>query len=316
MTQNDVKKTGRTRRRDTSPKQRQRAYQRMRHRKRMQVLFYILAFLAVLVTAVVLCVIFLFQIRTIEVSGTSRYTVSQITAASGVKQGTNWFQVNTDTTAKNVEKACPYLTEVAVSRQLPSKVIIQVKEGKPSGAVLWNGKYILMDKNGRVMVISDSVPSNVPVIKGLTVQSAELGSVVSFADNQRSSIYRQVTQAIVDTGFSGTTAIDVSDIYNISVACTTKNSRILTIKLGNSTYLQKKFRFAKATIDQHLSGEQGTFDVSSVSKEKSVTWFTPSSAAASSTASQKSASSAASSSASSAASQTQQQSGVSQESSG
>lgn len=291
---NDVNNRGRPCR-HMSAGQWQRAYNRMRHRKRMKVLFYIIAFLAVIVTAVILCFVFVFRIQSVVVDGKSRYPTGQIMSVSGVKKGQNLFSVDTSSAAKKVGSACPYLTEVSVNRRLPCKVVISVKEGTPSGSVQWNGKYIMMDHTGRVMEVLSSKPSSVPVVKGLEINSAQVGGSAVFKDSQKSGLYQQVAKAISDNSFANVTVIDVSDMYDLSVTCRTTTGKSLQIKLGNSTYLGKKFRFAKATMAQHLSGEAGVFNVSSVSKEKSITWFTPASVASSASA----ASSASSSSASS-----------------
>lgn len=271
--------------RQMSAGQRQRAYNRMRSRKRLQVLFYIVVFLIVIATAVVLCLTVLFKIQSVEVEGKSRYSQQQITSACGISTGENLFLADVGDAAGKVKQACPYLGTVTVSRRLPAKILIQVQETSVAGAVVWNNKYVYLDSSGKVLEISSAAPVSVPTVKGLDITAAKVGSAVTYKDTKKSALFQQIAQAVQTAGFTGVTSINVADEYNLSVTCKTKSSKVLTIRLGNSTYLEKKFRFAKATIDQHLSAEQGTFDVSSVGKEKSITWFTPASSAVSSAAS-------------------------------
>lgn len=284
--------------RQVSAGQRQRAYNRMRRRKRMQVLFYIVVFLVVIITAVVLCLTVLFKIQSVEVEGKSRYSQEQITSVCGISPGKNLFLADVNGAAKKVSQACPYLGSVSVSRRLPAKILIQVKESAVAGAVAWNSKYVYLDSAGKVLEISASPPTTGPITKGLDVTSAKVGGTVVYKNAPKSALFQQIAAAVQNTGFTGVTTIDVTDEYHLRVTCKIKSGKVLTINLGNSNYLEKKFRFTKATIDQHLSAEQGTFDVSSVGKEKSITWFTPASSAASS-AVRSSASSAQSSSSSS-----------------
>ncbi|WOC31505.1 MULTISPECIES: cell division protein FtsQ/DivIB [Caproicibacterium] len=278
-------KQGRQAPRRTSAGQRQRAYTRQRRRKRMQLLFYAAVFLVVVATAVVLCLTVLFKIQAVEVEGKSRYPQEQITAACGISTGENLFLADVGDAADKVKQACPYLGKVTVSRRLPAKIVIQVQESAVAGAAVWNGKYVYLDASGKVLEITAAAPADSPIVKGLDIQNAAVGHSVTYKNKQKSSLFGQIAQAVQDTGFTGVRGIDVSSEYQLRVTCKTKAGKTLTIVLGNATYLEKKFRFAKATIEQHLSDEQGTFDVSTVSKEKSITWFTPASSAASAAAS-------------------------------
>jgi hypothetical protein len=189
------------------------------------------------------------------------------------------FTAKVDSAAEQVKRACPYLGEVTVSRSLPAKIVISVKEATVSGAVAWNGKYVLLDSSGKVLELSTAAPSAVPAVKGLGVISAKAGEQVQYKDAKHSKLFQEIAGAAKTAGLTGLTVIDVTDEYNLCITCKGKAGSKLTVKLGNAAYLEKKFRFAKATIDQHLSGENGTFDVSSVGREKSITWFTPASSA-------------------------------------
>lgn len=268
--------------RQVSAGQRQRAYNRMRHRKRMQVLFYIVIFLIVIITAVTLSISILFKIQSIEVEGKSRYTVQQITQSCGITTGQNLITAKVKGAADKIKRACPYLGEVTVKRCLPAKIVIKVQEATASGAVVWNNRYVLLDSSGKVLEISKTAPASIPTVKGLTVVSAKVGNQVAYKDTERSALFQQIAAAVKVSGMTGVHSIDVTNEYDLNLSCSTVGGGFLTVKLGNSTYLEKKLRFVKATIGQHLSGEYGTFDVSSVGKEKSVTWFTPASSASSS----------------------------------
>lgn len=257
-----------------SASQRQRAYKRMRRQKRRQLLFYILAFLAVVIVAIVLCLTVLFKITSIEVSGTTRYKAADIIQTSGLHKGENLFLVDTNDAEQKIQKNFPYLSEVKVSRRLPARVTIAVKDASVACVADWNGKFLLLDSTGKVLEIATQASGDVPVCKGLKVKSATVGNTVSLSDQNQLKLFSQVAQAVKDSSLSTTTSIDISDPYDLKVICKNKAGNQMTLKLGNSNYLSKKLRFAKATLDQKLSDSQaGTFDLSLVTQEKSLTFF-------------------------------------------
>lgn len=287
--------------RQLSASQRQRAYKRMRRQKRRQLLFYIFAFLAAVIVAIVLCLTVLFQITSIDVSGTTRYKASDIIDISGLHKGENLFLADTNGAEQKIQANFPYLSEVKVSRRLPARITIAVEDATIACVADWNGKYLLLDPTGKVLEVADQASGDVPVCEGLKVKSATVGKAVVLSDQSQLTLFSQVAQAVKDSGLSTTTSIDISDPYELKVICKNKVGNQMTLKLGNANYLSKKLRFAKATLDQKLSDSQaGTFDLSLVTQEKSLTFFSLDPAADTSASSDTSATSDTSQSASSA----------------
>ncbi len=260
--------------RQLSASQRRRAYNRMRRQKRRKLLFYIAAFLAVIVVAVVLCLTVLFRITAIDVEGDTRYSADDLIAACGIEPGENLFLADTKGAEAALEEKYPYLATVEVHRSLPARIEISVTDAKVSCAAAWNNQYLLLDKSGKVLEITGTPPDGTPVCTGLSVKSAALGQKVVLDDPEQLSLYAEVAGAVSESGLEPVTSIDVSDAFNLKVVCQNEAGNRMTLELGNENYLSKKLRFAKATLEQKLSDSAaGTFDLSLVTQEKSLTFF-------------------------------------------
>ena len=82
-------------------------------------------------------------------------------------------------------------------------------------ATTWNGKYVYLDSAGKVLEISSSAPSAQPIIKGMNITTAKVGNTVVYKEAQKSNLFKQIAEAVQNTGFTGVTVIDVTDEYNL-----------------------------------------------------------------------------------------------------
>ena len=99
-----------------------------KHRKRNLILFYLSIFVVIIAAAITLSLTVLFKISTIEVTGTSRYSVEDIIKESGISEGNNLFLINKDYAVQNIKEKLPYIGEVTISRKLPGTVSISVSD--------------------------------------------------------------------------------------------------------------------------------------------------------------------------------------------
>ncbi len=92
-----------------------------------------------------------FNAETIIVEGNSRYSAAQILEQGGLKVGQNLFRLDKFKVIDQM-KELPYVKEVTIRRQLPSKLKITVLENEPvvwlatpSGAALMNEYYRVLE---------------------------------------------------------------------------------------------------------------------------------------------------------------------------
>lgn len=280
---------------------------RVRHKKRKRRLriFYALMFLVVLGAAVTLSLTVLFQIHSIQVTGTSRYSQEQIIAACGIQKGENLFLAKTKQAQKEIAKKLPYIGDVKVSRKLPAEISIQVESAQVAGAVATGGSYTLLTSSGKVLEQTKKLPEKCTLIVGLALSSAVPGEPAVYKEAASRALYEQIMESIKNNALTTITKIDISDPYRILMVY---DGRI-TMNLGSSADLDYKIRFGKTILDgKNAQGEdnirkdeKGVLNLSSA-KEDDRAYFDPNGIVSSSPAKSTSASTSSSTVASSAVS--------------
>ena len=96
-------------------------------RRRMGLLFKLLCGAALAAALTVGATVF-FQVETIAVVGSSRYTSEEVIAASGVAVGDNLFRMSKTQVSQRIRQQLPYIGDVSVQRGLPSTLTFTVKE--------------------------------------------------------------------------------------------------------------------------------------------------------------------------------------------
>jgi hypothetical protein len=107
--------------------------------------------LAAVVIGVVLSLTVFFKISTIEVTGTSQYSKETILNVCGIDTGDNLFLVKKVRVADKIGRALPFTGEITVKRSFPNKIIIQVTDSVPSGAVAYEDGYALLNSDQKVL---------------------------------------------------------------------------------------------------------------------------------------------------------------------
>ena len=253
---------------------------RVRHKKRKRRLriFYVLLFLVVLGAAVTLSLTVLFQIHSIQVTGTSRYSQEQIISACGIQKGENLFLAKTKQAEASIGQKLPYIGSVKVSRRLPAEISIQVETAQVAGAVETNGSYVLLNASGKVLEQTKQPPENTTMIVGLALSSAAPGKQAVYKDASSRALYEQLASLIKTHSLASITKIDISDPYRILMVY---DGRV-TMNLGSSADLDYKIRFGKEILtgknaegeDNIGKQEKGVLNLSSA-KEDDRAYFDP-----------------------------------------
>ena len=243
-----------------------------RRRKIRLWLLYFLMTVCILCIGIALSLTVLFKIDTIEVVGETRYDTDQIIALSGIEKGQNLFLCKTQEGSEAIEHAMPYIETAEITRSLPSKIQIHITETVPVGLVEYAGQYVVISSSGKVLETTATEIENLPVIKGLEIQSAELGSVMEYQDETVKDILEDITQAITATGMQDIKEIDLTSPTNPKL---NYQDRIL-IKLGQPIDLVIKLRNAMVALQpEHIQTyERGTLDLS-LTAEDGRSFFNP-----------------------------------------
>lgn len=114
-----------------------------------------------------------FAAQKITIEGTRRLTPQQVARQAQVGIGDNILSVNLSLARKRL-LAHPWIAEAEVSREIPSRLIIRVREHAALAVVDFGPKF-LINQQGRIFKPWDSGdPQDLPVIRGLNLSDLKV----------------------------------------------------------------------------------------------------------------------------------------------
>jgi cell division protein FtsQ len=142
-------------------------------------LYYFFQIIAGLTTAVLMSVLLIFvhdlftqtnyfNIKNIDIKGLCYLPEKDIMEQSGITKGDNILGVNLNLARKKL-LAHPWIEKVQVSRLFPGGIIIDITEYQPEAiAKIKDEQYLLSSKGVLFKSLTDSDPTNLPIITGLS----------------------------------------------------------------------------------------------------------------------------------------------------
>jgi cell division protein FtsQ len=231
-----------------------------RRKRKIMIKRSILTLIFLMIVLVTLCLkLPYFAVETIVVENNKYIDSEIITSLSGINKGNNIFYINTKRSKSKIASNA-YISYVDIDRKFPNTILINVKEREATLYLNLDNKYIILDKEGFVLEIKDSVEnlqlvkvdgikaSNIEVGKQITIDELRVKKVLAqFAD----LIKRNKTDIKIDN-------IQLNSLSDIKVFCAG-----LCFKLGDSYEIENKLNKALniATNDE-IIGKKGYIDVS------------------------------------------------------
>ncbi len=236
--------------RKTDAERRRAGYEKMRRRKRTVLVCSLLLVLTVVVIGVVFAVNTLFEVKTVVVTGDTRYKAGDIQTAAGIVPGDNLLLLSEKKAVNAVDDLFPWIGTVEIRRHFPDEVEIYVKDATPSCVFSHNGKHLLVSDTGRILERQETVPAGYFCVIGLELVSYEPGDAVEIVDVTAAKAYEEIAAVLQEQGVTKVDHVDLTDVYDISLLY---DGRI-TMKLGSPTDLTYKIRFGMKIV----AGEDGT----------------------------------------------------------
>lgn len=255
---------------------------RKRKRKRNYTLYYILLFFFLTVAGIVLSLTVFFNIKTIEVTGSSIYSAADVLPVLGAKEGDNLLRLNTEKLRRNVLEGLLRSDQVTVKRVFPSTLRIEVTDGVPEVQLESGGSYYSLSRSGRILEIgAEPQPDHGIILLGVDLSGLEVGDSISEKGNVGASAdeeekaaakaYQNQLQAVqsffsalTEAQMSGVTAVDLSDEIKLTLYW---ENRIQVI-LGSFSELTYKLQLCKAILEDptQLSADaKGVLDAENAS---------------------------------------------------
>lgn len=202
-----------------------------------------------------------FNINEITVTGAGgNYTEEEIISASGLKIGRSLLFTDTIAAQERIKDVCPYVSTVTVTKEYPSKVLIDLRESSVSAAVEFNGEIWLLDQDCRVLGKAET-EQQCMVITGMTVKKVSVGSTVEIEDDYITKLdcLKTILAGMSGNDFSKrVTEIDIANIGHIELSI----GKQYTIKIGSAEKLEYKLTRAESVISQLADEKSAVIDVS------------------------------------------------------
>lgn len=139
--------------------------------------------------AVAAASIIFFRVSQVEVRGSSRYSAQEITDIAGVKVGDNLFAVRAGRVSQRLQSRLPYIRAVSVRRRLPNTLTITVTEGEALAAVALEGKWWLLDEDGKLLEQASS-PGGAAPVTGVTPLAPAVGTYLAAGEEEKARVER------------------------------------------------------------------------------------------------------------------------------
>ena len=222
-----------------------------------------------------------FNIKDIIADGSKRYSISDLTAASGLRTGRNGFRLLFSSKSKpglfrmgDAEQAiidrCPYVKSASVRYIIPGTIKINIVEREPVAIIDMKGIPLLIDREGYLLEIGpdfspESVVDGLPVIRTVDPGSANPGKKLDIPEEMLLSAFK-VFDTIKEVDAVNNAEmlpivdyIDTSDISNIRFSLQTR----VTVNLGKAEELHYKINAAASIFTKNIKKtERGTLDFS------------------------------------------------------
>lgn len=196
-----------------------------------------------------------FRVTDITVNGNKQLTKNEVLALTGVAKGINIFKANLKQ-AEDKVLLHPLIKQVHIKRSLPSTLIVDVIERKPTALLADKGGFVIVGDDGCYLKKVPNLSTiNLPIITGIKPGNVPPGQNITGEGMNTALAYLLAMPA----NFRATVSeINVSDQNNI---------RLFTIdgievKLGDGTRIPEKMSLCQQVITQKYQNRILYIDIS------------------------------------------------------
>ena len=232
-----------------------RLHTRMRRKKRARVIW--ARVIATLMFMLLFSCIFLlnseiFQIKDIRVNGNQRVSQDEAIKLSGIQDGENMLSFRAGRVEAAVAKH-PLVTYVKVSRRLPSKIIVSIRERRPYAYVKSGKTYYLIDAE-KVVLERDNVARyrSLKLLHTSVVEPVDVGRKLDFPYDEKLHDFFEVAKKSMNEIYS--------DVHFRSSGITVDLNNGAYVLLGSGDKLKRKLELLPLLVKsldgagQHYAG--------------------------------------------------------------
>jgi cell division protein FtsQ len=202
-----------------------------------------------------------FAIKEIAVRGVRELTEKEVLSLAKVRPHTNIMGINREVIAARVA-ANPWVKNIYIGRELPDRLVLDIRERRPVALVKEDGVFYLIDCDGHVFKkLSQGDDVDLPVITGMKINVAE--KPLLYADTLK--ILEQLFTS-GEYGFLGTVSeAHLDGVFGLSLL----TDRGLYLKLGREDFSGKlnQLKIVLADLEKRGMGHGRLFvDLADISK--------------------------------------------------
>lgn len=233
----------------------------VRRKERRARLTKIIAVLLSLVCGVLALAAF-FRVEQLEIMGLTRYDTQDVLNTFGIKQGDNLFFCDSLRGQKRLLAQYPYFESVSVERDLPSRIVVTVKEAQPIAAVnSTQGGWFVLDKDCRVLERTDQEGAkDAAEVLGLRTPGAEPGQTLPAEDPDVLEALKTLANGLDKVGLGGkATLYNLQDLDSIWFLY----EKRFAVCVGNTKNLDHKLAILQALVtgDQFSPSDKGSINL-------------------------------------------------------
>ena len=227
-----------------------------------------------LLVAVFLCSLFIyaynflisrpyFQIKEISVRGLRELTEKDVLATAEIKPAQNLLAINTDAVIRRVS-ANQWVESIYVGRELPDKLVLEVKERTPLALVKQDNDFCLMDAKGFVFKkLGKSDEVDLPIITGVDEKEEIKSQLLLGTLNLLKTVSKSSQYAYLGT----VSEVHVDNVFGLSLISSTG----LYLKLGTTDFENKLKQLKLVLADLENRGMKNGYLCIDLSDDAKVT---------------------------------------------
>ncbi len=223
--------------------------------------FYVFVFL--LLTALFLTITFtvFFKVREINIEGLNRYTYEELVDVLPFEADQNLYSFSTEDIERILLKEFPYISEVSVTRRIPSRLNINVIETTPVMYIESHGDIYLLSDKLHVLErvdIDDPIKSRLTELKTSRIKRCVVSETAEFFDRRTLeaviTLYANLRENYIT---SRVKEIDVVARFNISISYENR----FKVLLGDMGHIDIKIPFLVGIIKKLGADDTGIIDI-------------------------------------------------------
>lgn len=233
----------------------------VRRKERRARLTKIIAVLLSLVCGVLALTAF-FRVEQLEIVGLTRYDTQDVLNTFGIEKGDNLFFCDSMRGQKRLLAQYPYFESVSVERDLPSRMVVTVKEAQPIAAVnSTQGSWFVLDKDCRVLERTDQEGAKgAAEVLGLRTPGAEPGQTLPAEDPDVLEALKTLANGLDKVGLGGkATLYNLQDLDSIWFLYEER----FAVCVGDTKNLDHKLAILQALVtgDQFSPSDKGSINL-------------------------------------------------------